>query len=254
MSNNAYLPFQDRVAVVTGGARGIGRAIAELLAMRGANVVIGDLQFEMAETTANEITQSTGRETYAVSVDVSKYSSAKEMIEKAIAKFTHVDILVNNAGITRDTLIMRMEEDDWDIVLNVNLKGVFNCSKAVIRSMVKQRYGKIVNISSVSGQIGQVGQTNYSASKAGIIGFTKALAREVASRNINVNAIAPGIIPTALTDVLPEDLKQAILQATPLGRMGKPEEIAFAVAFLASDEASYITGQVLAVDGGMVMM
>lgn len=254
MSNNAYLPFQDRVAVVTGGARGIGRAIAELLAMRGANVVIGDLQFEMAETTANEITQSTGSETYAVSVDVSKYSSAKEMIEKAIAKFTHVDILVNNAGITRDTLIMRMEEDDWDIVLNVNLKGVFNCSKAVIRSMVKQRYGKIVNISSVSGQIGQVGQTNYSASKAGIIGFTKALAREVASRNINVNAIAPGIIPTALTDVLPEDLKQAILQATPLGRMGKPEEIAFAVAFLASDEASYITGQVLAVDGGMVMM
>jgi 3-oxoacyl-[acyl-carrier protein] reductase len=254
MSENANLQFQGRVAVVTGGARGIGRAIAELFAKRGANVVIADLQADLAEATSHEIAQSTGMDTLSIAVDVSNYASAKEMIDKAISKFDHVDILVNNAGITRDTLIMRMEEDDWDVVLDVNLKGVFNCSKAVIRSMVKQRYGKIVNISSVSGQIGQIGQTNYSASKAGIIGFTKALAREVASRNINVNAVAPGIIPTALTNVLPEELKKTILEATPLGRMGKPEEIAYAVAFLASDEASYITGQVLAVDGGMVMM
>lgn len=254
MSDNVNLPFLGRVAIVTGGARGIGKAIAELFANRGANVVIADLQAELAEVTAHEITQSTGRETLAITVDVSKSNSANEMIDKALSKFNHIDILVNNAGITRDTLILRMGEDDWDIVLNVNLKGVFNCSKAVIRSMMKQRYGKIINISSVSGQIGQVGQTNYSASKAGIIGFTKALAREVASRNITVNAVAPGIIPTALTDVLPEELKKSILEATPLGRMGKPEEIAYAVAFFASDEASYITGQVLAVDGGMVMM
>jgi 3-oxoacyl-[acyl-carrier protein] reductase len=254
MSEHAYLPFKNRIAVVTGGARGIGRAIAELLAQRGANVVIGDLQYDLAKATASEIAQSTGRDTLATDVDVSQYESAKEMIDGALSKYEHVDILVNNAGITRDTLIMRMDESDWDIVLDVNLKGAFNCSKAVIRSMMKQRYGKIINISSVSGQIGQVGQTNYSASKAGIIGFTKALAREVASRNITVNAVAPGIIPTALTEVLPEELKNTILDATPLGRMGKPEEIAYAVAFLASDEASYITGQVLAVDGGMVMM
>jgi 3-oxoacyl-[acyl-carrier protein] reductase len=254
MLENAYLPFKDRVAVVTGGARGIGRAISETLAQRGANVVIGDLRIELANDTANEIKQSAGIETLATEVDVSSYDSAKQMIEMAIGKFGHVDILVNNAGVTRDTLIMRMEEDDWDIVINVNLKGAFNCSKAVIRSMMKQHYGRIVNISSVSGQIGQVGQTNYSASKAGVIGFTKALAREVASRNITVNAVAPGFIPTALTVDLPEELKKSILGMTPLGRMGKPEEIAYAVAFLASDEAAYITGQVLAVDGGMVMM
>jgi 3-oxoacyl-[acyl-carrier protein] reductase len=176
------------------------------------------------------------------------------MVEQAINIHSHIDILVNNAGVTRDTLILRMEEDDWDIVLDTNLKGAFNCSKSVIRYMMKQRYGRIVNISSVSGQAGQVGQTNYSASKAGLIGFTKALAREVASRNITVNAVAPGFIPTTLTNDLADELKQAILKATPLGRMGEPEEVAYAVAFLASDEAAYITGQVLAVDGGMVMM
>jgi 3-oxoacyl-[acyl-carrier protein] reductase len=176
------------------------------------------------------------------------------MINKVILELGKVDILVNNAGITRDMLILRMEEADWDAVLDVNLKGVFNCSKSVIRQMMKQRYGRIVNISSVSGQAGQAGQTNYSASKAGIIGFTKALAREVASRQITVNAIAPGYIPTNLTNDLPDELKKSILGATPLGRMGKPEEIAAAVAFLASEEAGYITGQVLAVDGGMAMM
>jgi 3-oxoacyl-[acyl-carrier protein] reductase len=254
MTDKANLPFNNRVAVITGGARGIGRAIAETFAQRGAKVVIADLQYELAKSSAEEIKETTGREALAVEVNVSDLSSAKEMIDSALTKFEHVDILINNAGITRDTLIMRMDEDDWNAVINVNLKGAFNCSKAVIRQMMKQRYGRIVNISSVSGQIGQVGQTNYSASKAGIIGFTKALAREVASRKITVNAVAPGFIPTALTVDLPEDLKKTILDATPLGRMGKPEEIAYAVAFLASDEAAYITGQVLAVDGGMVMM
>jgi 3-oxoacyl-[acyl-carrier protein] reductase len=176
------------------------------------------------------------------------------MIDYTLNEFGKVDILVNNAGITRDTLILRMKESDWDAVLDVNLKGAFNCSKAAIRPMMKQRYGRIVNISSVSGQTGQAGQTNYSASKAGLIGFTKALAREVASRQITVNAVAPGFIPTSLTDDLSVELKKSILSATPIGRMGKPEEIAAAVAFLASEEAAYITGQVLAVDGGIAMM
>ena len=170
-------------------------------------------------------------------VNVTEYKSAGELIDRTITEFGKVDILVNNAGITRDTLILRMDEADWDAVLHVNLKGAFNCSKAVIRPMMKQRYGRIVNISSVSGQAGQAGQTNYSASKAGLIGFTKALAREVASRLITVNAVAPGFIPTSLTNDLSEELKKSILNATPIGRMGKPEEIAAAVAFLASEEA-----------------
>ena len=179
---------------------------------------------------------------------------AQAMAKAVIDEFGKIDILVNNAGITRDDLLMRMKESDWDDVININLKGAWNCSKAVIRPMMKKRYGRIVNISSVSGQAGQAGQTNYSASKAGLIGFTKAMAREVASRGITVNAVAPGFIPTALTNDLPGELKDYILSATPMGRMGTPEEIASAVAFLASDEASYITGQVLGVDGGMVMM
>jgi 3-oxoacyl-[acyl-carrier protein] reductase len=212
------------------------------------------MQFELAEKTAAEITQLTGRKTFAVKVNVADMKSASELIDQTIKEFGRVDILVNNAGITRDTLILRMEESDWDAVINVNLKGAFNCSKAAVRPMMKQRYGRIVNISSVSGQAGQAGQTNYSASKAGLIGFTKALAREVASRQITVNAVAPGFIPTALTNDLSEELKDMILKATPAGRMGKPEEIAAAVVFLASEEAAYITGQVLAVDGGMVMM
>jgi 3-oxoacyl-[acyl-carrier protein] reductase len=210
--------------------------------------------FELAEHTADEISQLTQSKLHAIKVNVADSKSSSELIDQTVKEFGRVDILVNNAGITRDMLIIRMEEADWDAVLDVNLKGVFNCSKAAIRPMMKQRYGRIVNISSVSGQAGQAGQTNYSASKAGVIGFTKALAREVASRQITVNAVAPGFIPTTLTNDLSEDLKKTILVATPAGRMGKPEEIAAAVAFLASEEASYITGQVLAVDGGMAMM
>ncbi len=251
---NSFCLLEGRVAVITGAARGIGYAIAESLARQGANVVIADMHFDGAQSAAKNIESVYSRKTLALSVNVSDIESAKNMIEQVITEYGRLDILVNNAGITRDTLIMRMEENDWDAVIDVNLKGVFNCSKAAVRQMMKQRYGRIINISSVSGQAGQIGQTNYSASKAGVIGFTKALAREVASRQITVNAVAPGFIPTALTENLAPDLKDMILRATPLGRMGKPEEIASAVIFLASDEASYITGQVLAVDGGMVMM
>ena len=246
--------FEGRIAVVTGGARGIGRAICETLAMRGADIVIADLQADLAEQTAREINSSTGRRTLALAVNVADPASVNAMVEKALAEFGHLDILVNNAGLTRDKLIIRMDEADWDLVIDVNLKGAFNCCKAIFRSMMKQRYGRIVNISSVSGQTGQVGQVNYSASKAGLIGLTKALAREFASRNITVNAVAPGFIPTALTIDLAPEWKESIIKATPLGRMGTPQEIAYAVVFLASDEAAYITGQVLAVDGGMVMM
>jgi len=248
------MSLEGRVALVTGAARGIGRAITEELAGRGADVVLADRMLEMAESTAAEIAQSTGRQTIAVEVDVASLESAKTMVEKALGRFGKVDILVNNAGITRDDLIMRMGEEDFEAVINVNLKGAWNCSKAIIRPMMKQRYGRIVNISSVSGLAGQAGQTNYSASKAGLIGFTKALAREVASRQITVNAVAPGFVPTALTVDLPEELKSYMLNITPLGRMGEPEEIAYAVAFFASDQAGYITGQVLSVDGGMMMM
>jgi 3-oxoacyl-[acyl-carrier protein] reductase len=249
-----FCSMHGRVAIVTGGARGIGRAIVEKLALLGADVVIADMLVELAQQSADEISQMTHTKLIALKVNVADGKSSYEMIDQTMNQFGRVDILVNNAGITRDMLILRMEEADWDAVLDVNLKGVFNCSKATIRPMMKQRYGRIVNISSVSGQAGQAGQTNYSASKAGVIGFTKALAREVASRQITVNAVAPGFIPTSLTNDLSEELKKSILAATPAGRMGKPEEIAAAVAFLASEEASYITGQVLAVDGGMAMM
>jgi 3-oxoacyl-[acyl-carrier protein] reductase len=248
------MSLEGKVALVTGAGRGIGRAITEELASRGADVVLADRLLDAAEQSAREIAESTGRQTIALPVDVSDLESAKALVDKAIERFGKVDILVNNAGITRDNLIMRMDEADWDAVIDINLKGAWNCSKAVIRSMMKQRYGRIINISSVSGLAGQAGQTNYSASKAGLIGFTKALAREVASRQITVNAVAPGFIPTALTVDLPAELKDAMMKITPLGRMGKPEEIAYAVAFFAADEAGYITGQVLSVDGGMMMM
>jgi 3-oxoacyl-[acyl-carrier protein] reductase len=254
MTIAGFCSQEGRVAIVTGGARGIGRAIAEKLAALGASVVLADMLVELAEKTAEEIAQKSNRKAFATKVNVTDSKSVSEMVEKALSEFGKVDILVNNAGITRDNLIFHINETDWDAVLAVNLKGAFNCSKAVLRPMMKQRYGRIVNISSVSGQAGQAGQTNYSASKAGLIGFTKALAREVASRQITVNAVAPGFIPSSITNEMPDEWKNSMINATPIGRMGKPEEIASAVAFLASEEAAFITGHVLAVDGGMAMM
>jgi len=225
-----------------------------MLAELGAQVALADSCSETSQATADEISQATGQRVICSMIDVSDFSQAQEMVKHVLNEFGKVDILVNNAGITRDDLIMRMPEEDWDDVINVNLKGAWNCSKAIIRPMMKKRYGRIVNISSVSGQVGQAGQTNYSASKAGLIGFTKALAKEVASRGVTANAVAPGFVPTALTNDLPEELVEHMLGLTPMGRMGTPEEIAHAVAFLASEGSSYITGQVLGVDGGMVMM
>ncbi len=254
MTASASLPFEGRAAVVTGASRNIGRAIAEALALKGADIVVADINLDLAKATAQEIAQASGRKILPVHVDVSQTDSAKDLIDCALNEFGKIDILVNNAGITRDTLIMRMSEADWDAVLNVNLKGAFNCCKAVIRPMMKQHYGRIVNISSVSGLAGQVGQTNYSASKAGLVGFTKALAREVASRQITVNAVAPGFVPTALTNDLPDDLKEHFFKLIPLGRWGAVEDIANAVTFFASEASGYITGQVLSVDGGMFMM
>jgi 3-oxoacyl-[acyl-carrier protein] reductase len=245
--------LSNKVAVVTGGRRGIGRAIAELLAQRGADVLIGDCAEDPTKGTAAEIATATGRRVVARCIDVANSQSVKEFFDSAIEQFGHVDILVNNAGITRDGLLVRMNDEDWDSVLDVNLKGAFNCCRAIARQMMKQRYGRIVNITSVVGLAGNAGQANYASSKAGLIGLTKSLAKELGQRNITVNAVAPGFVTTALTDVLSQELKEAAIKATPLGRTGTPEDIARAVAFLVSDDAAFITGQVLAVDGGMVM-
>lgn len=249
----AFLSLEDKVAVVTGAARGIGKAIADTLARSGADVVVVDIQADLAEATAREIATGTGRRMIALKVDVADRESVRHMVNHTIEEFGRLDILVNNAGITRDNLIMRMKEEDWDQVLDINLKGAFNCSQAVVRQMMKQHYGRIVNISSVSGVSGQAGQTNYSSSKAGLIGFTKALAKEVGSRNITVNAVAPGFIETELTANLPREIRDMSIKLTPVGRFGTPQDIANAVAFLVSDEASFITGVTLQVDGGMLM-
>jgi 3-oxoacyl-[acyl-carrier protein] reductase len=245
------MSFEGKVAIVTGASRGIGRAIAELFAQRGADLVLADINETLAQSTAQEISASTGKRALPVYVNVAELASAHQMVEKAISEYGKVDILVNNAGVTRDALMMRMDEADFDFVMDINMKGTWNCSKAVVRQMMKQRYGRIVNISSVSGVGGQVGQTNYSASKAGIIGLTKALAKEVGPRNITVNAVAPGYVVTPLTEDLPQEWKDLFLKITPLGRYAQPVEVAYAVAFFASDDAAYITGQVLRVDGGM---
>lgn len=243
----------DKVAVITGSSRGIGAGIAKVLAAQGAKVVINHRNSpQAAEETANEI-KAAGGQVAVIQADVSHSDEAQRLIKETIDTYSQIDILVNNAGTTRDKLIMTMKEEDWDIVLQTNLSSVFHCSKAAVRPMMKKRAGRIINITSVVGLAGQAGQTNYAASKAGIVGFTKSLAREVGSRNITVNAVAPGYIPTALTNVLPEEQTSAIIANTPLGRMGTLEDVAAAVLFLASDEASFITGQVLTVDGGLVM-
>ncbi len=246
--------LNDRVAVVTGASRGIGRAIALELARRGASVVVNyQKSAQAAEEVARQI-EAEGGKAAVFRADVSNFLQAQGLIKFAQDTFGGIDILVNNAGITRDTLVMMMSEEDWDVVQSSNLKSTFSCSKAAVKIMMRKRYGRIVNIASVAGQMGNPGQTNYSASKAGQIGFTKALAREVASRNITVNAVAPGFIDTELLQTIPPETLETALKLVPLGRKGQPEEVAYAVAFLASDQAAYITGQVLGIDGGMAMM
>jgi len=254
MSLPSSLSLGGRVALVTGASRGIGHSIALELAERGAAVAANYNQSAVsAEQVVAQIREK-GGQAVAIQADVSNNQEAQTLIKTTIETLGGLDILVNNAGITRDNLIMMMSEGDWDLVLDVNLKSTFNCSKAAVRHMMRKRYGRIINITSVAGQMGNPGQTNYSASKAGQMGFTKALAREVASRNITVNAIAAGYIDTEIWAKVSEEARQAVLSLIPLGRKGDPQEIAFAVAFLASDQAAYITGQILGVDGGMAMM
>jgi len=253
MSPASEKPLEGRIAVVTGGSRGIGKAIALELASRGANVVVNYVSSNEAAMDVVKSIQSMGVKASAVQANVADFEAAQNLIKTTIDEYGNLDILVNNAGITRDTLIMMMKEEDWDTVQNTNLKGTFNCSKAAVRHMMRKRYGRILNITSVSGLIGNAGQTNYSASKAGQIGFTKALAREVAPRNITVNALAAGYVETDIWEGVPEEAKEGFQELIPLGRKGEPEDIALAAAFLVSDEASYITGQTLSVDGGMAM-
>ena len=246
------MELAGKVALVTGAAQGIGRAIALLLARNGAEVVVSDINLEKAQETANEI-QGMGRRSLAIKVNVADLKDVERMVETTVEQFGRIDILVNNAGITRDRLILRMTEEDWDAVLDVNLKGTFNCTKAAIRYMSKQKSGKIVSIASVTGEMGNPGQANYGASKAGVIGFTKTIAREFAGRGINVNAIAPGYIQTPMTDAVPEKAKEELKRMIPMERLGKPEDVAQAVLFLVSENSSYITGQVLNVNGGIYM-
>jgi 3-oxoacyl-[acyl-carrier protein] reductase len=243
----------DRVAIVTGGSRGIGRAIALELARRGARVVVNFRSSAEAASQVVDEVKAGGGEAIAVQADVSDTQQAAALVKRTLDTFGCIDILINNAGTTRDQLLPLMREQDWDDVMRTNLKSVYNCCKAAVRPMMRRRYGRIVNISSVSGIAGQGGQTNYAASKAGVIGFTKSLAKELGPRNITSNVVAPGYIPTDLTADLPDTLRHKVIEATPLRRMGTPEEVAYAVAFLVSDEAAFITGAVLTVDGGLVM-
>ena len=245
--------FENQVAIVTGAGRGIGQAIALRLAREGARVASVSRTEANARKTADEINRLRADYAKSYSVDIADHAAVQKVGEQILHEFGRVDILVNNAGVRRDTLSMRMSPEDWDIVLNTNLKGAFNFAQAIQRAMVKQRSGRIINISSVIGLIGNAGQTNYAASKAGLIGFTKSLARELAARNITVNAIAPGYVATDMTNSLPEEIQKSLQERIPLKRVATGEDIAGAVAFLASADASYITGQVLCVDGGIVM-
>ena len=245
--------FANQVAIVTGAGRGIGHAIAVRLASEGCRVAVVSRTENNAIRTADEINAQYAGLSKAYAVDVAVHGAVKKLVEQIIADFSRVDILVNNAGLTRDNLAMRISEEDWDLVVDTNLKGAFNFTQAVLRTMVKQRSGKIINISSVAGLTGNPGQANYSASKSGLLGLTKSIARELASRSITCNAVAPGFITTDMTDSLPEQVKTGVINQVPLGKFGEPEDIAAAVAFLASNEAKYITGQCLTVDGGMVM-
>ncbi|MGI6376649.1 MAG: 3-oxoacyl-[acyl-carrier-protein] reductase [Anaerolineae bacterium] len=246
-------PLDDRVAIVTGSSRGIGRAIALELARRGASLVINYHRDAAAADGVVRNIEALGARALAVQADVSTAAGAEALAHAALETYGRIDILVSNAGIVRDTLLLRMSPDDWDAVIQTNLTGAFHCAKAVQRTMLKQRSGRIIHISSVSGLVGNAGQANYSAAKAGLIGLTKALARELGSRNITVNAVAPGYIATDMTANLAPQLVESARQQIPLGRLGQPEDVACAVAFLASDDAAYITGHVLVVDGGMAM-
>lgn len=244
--------LKDSNAFITGAAQGIGKLIASGMAKEGANIAVADTNIEKAETTAQEI-KALGVKCIAIKLDVSKQNEVKFAFETFVKEMGRLDILVNNAGITRDTLIIRMKDEDWDAVLNVNLKGAFLCSREAVRLMVKQQYGKIINISSVVAFTGNPGQVNYSASKAGIVGLTKTIAKEYATRGIRANAVAPGFIQTAMTETIPEKIKEEMKKSIPLGHFGTPEDVANTVIFLVSKEADYITGQVLHINGGMYM-
>lgn len=245
------MKLSQEVAMITGAARGIGRAVAEALAREGAKVVLADL-LPAVHDTAAEMRQA-GFDVLALTGDVANFDEAQQMVDKAVEQYGQVDILVNNAGITRDNLLLRMSPEDWEKVIAINLTGTFNLTKATIKHMIKRKTGKIINIASIIGEIGNVGQANYAASKAGVIAFTKSVAKELGSRGIRANAVAPGFIKSQMTDVLPDKVKAELEKQIPLSRLGLPEDVAKAVVFLASSDADYITGQVLNVDGGMVM-
>ncbi len=245
--------FKNKTAIITGGARGIGEAIARKLAAAGANIVIWDVMEDVAVETATKLGDEFGVKTRGLGVNVTSSEAVDEATKAILKEFGNIDLLVNDAGITRDNIILRMKEEDWDLVLNINLKGAFLCTKAIGRYMLKARYGRIVNIASVIGLMGNAGQANYGASKAGLIGLTKTSAKEFASRGVTVNAVAPGYIRTAMTDALKDEVKEEMLKLVPLRKLGEPEDVASCVGFLLSDSAKYVTGQVLTVDGGMVM-
>ena len=246
------MQLKDKNALVTGAAQGIGKAIAVALAKHGANIIVSDINLELATQTAEEI-KALGVKSSALKLNVTDLAEAEAAAKKIKEEMGSLDILINNAGITKDTLFLRMKKEDWDLVLNINLNGVFNLAKAVVPIMMKQRSGKIINIASIVGEMGNVGQANYAASKAGVIGLTKTLAREVAPRGITVNAIAPGFIQTAMTDKIPEEVKNKMMAQIPMAKLGQPEDVANACLFLASESAAYITGQVINVNGGMLM-